>query len=106
MRTHSRHGSRAVSVFWPGRAGTVHSCTELPLSRPHACQLPPPTAYIKLPWFLATDRLPVWSVGNRRYVALEDRAGGEDAVPAASGSDSCIPEPAVLLLRPRRASLG
>lgn len=25
---------------------------------------------------------------------MEDRAGGENAVPTASGSDSCIPEPA------------
>lgn len=76
-------------------------CTtvELPLSRPHVCRLPLPTAYDKLVWLLVSDTLPALEF----LCHTEDRAGGEGAVPAASGSDSCIPEPTVQLLRCGRA---
>lgn len=37
---------------------------------------------------------------------MEDRAGRENAIPTASGSDLCIPEPAVHLLRRSLAGRG
>lgn len=37
---------------------------------------------------------------------MEDRAGRENAIPTASGSDSCIPEPTVHLLRCSLAGHG
>lgn len=67
-------------------------CTTVELflqSRPHVSRLPLPTDYNELMWLLVTDTL----MALEFLCRTEDRAGGEEAVPAASGSDSCIPEP-------------
>lgn len=75
--------------------------------RPHVFQLPLPIAYIKLEWLLVADTLPASEFGKYEVMSLlRAEQGGGGSVPVAGGSDSRIPEPAVHLLRHRRAAAG
>jgi hypothetical protein len=102
MCPQGRHSYRVFSVFWPVMEATVYNW------RPHVFQLPLPIAYIKLEWLLVADTLPASEFGKYEVMSLlrAEQGGGGGSVPAAGGSDSRIPEPAVHLLRHRRAAAG